>query len=34
MGALIYTEAIKAQLLQIIDNAGWKRELNRALTLP
>jgi lysophospholipase L1-like esterase len=34
MGALIYTEAIKAQLQQIIDNAGWKRDLNRALTLP
>ena len=34
MGALIYTEAIKAQLQQIIDKAGWKQDLNRALTLP
>jgi len=33
MGALIYTEAIKAQLQQIIDKAGWKRDINRALTL-
>lgn len=28
MGALIYTEAIKAQLLQLIDKAGWKRDTN------
>src|SRR6266550_640364 len=27
VGALIYTEAIKAQLQQIIDKAGWKRDL-------
>jgi len=33
MGALIYTEAIKAQLQQIIDKAGWKQDINRALTL-
>jgi len=33
MGALIYTEAIKAQLQQIIEKAGWKQDLNRALTL-
>ncbi len=28
MGALIYTEAIKGQLLQLIDRAGWKRDTN------
>src|SRR5882672_8263009 len=28
MGALIYTEAIKGQLLQLIDKAGWKRDTN------
>jgi lysophospholipase L1-like esterase len=33
MGALIYTEAIKAQLQQIIDKAGWKQDNNRTLTL-
>jgi lysophospholipase L1-like esterase len=33
MGALIYTEAIKAQLQQIIDKAGWKQDINHALTL-
>ena len=33
MGALIYAEAIKAQLQQIIEKAGWKQDLNRALTL-
>ena len=33
MGALIYTEAIKAQLQQIIEKAGWKQDINRALTL-
>jgi len=27
MGALIYTEAIKAQLLQVIDKAGWNQDL-------
>ena len=33
MGALIYTEAIKGQLLNIIDTAGWKRDNNNRLTL-
>ena len=33
MGALIYTEAIKGQLLQLIDKAGWKRDTNSHLTL-
>jgi len=33
MGALIYTEAIKGQLLQLIDKAGWKRDTNSRLTL-
>jgi lysophospholipase L1-like esterase len=33
MGALIYTEAIKAQLQQIIDKAGWKQDSSRATTL-
>jgi lysophospholipase L1-like esterase len=33
MGALIYTEAIKAQLQQIIDKAGWKQDSNRTLSL-
>ncbi len=28
MGALVYTEAIKGQLLQVIDRAGWKRNSN------
>lgn len=28
VGALIYTEAIKGQLLQLIDKAGWKRDTN------
>jgi lysophospholipase L1-like esterase len=28
MGALVYTEAIKGQLLQLIDKAGWKRDTN------
>lgn len=28
MGALVYTEAIKGQLLQLIDRAGWKRDTN------
>ncbi|HEV7472631.1 MAG TPA: SGNH/GDSL hydrolase family protein [Pyrinomonadaceae bacterium] len=34
MGALVYTEAIKGQLLQLIDKAGWKRDTNNAQTLP
>ena len=34
MGALIYTEAIKGQLLRLIDQAGWKRDSDRHLTLP
>jgi hypothetical protein len=33
MGALIYTEAIKGHLLNIIDKAGWKRDNNSHLTL-
>jgi hypothetical protein len=33
VGALIYTEAIKGQLLQLIDKAGWKRDTNSHLTL-
>jgi lysophospholipase L1-like esterase len=33
MGALIYTEAIKGRLLQLIDKAGWKRDSNTHLTL-
>jgi lysophospholipase L1-like esterase len=33
MGALIYTEAIKGQLQQLIDKAGWKRNSNSHLTL-
>ena len=33
MGALIYTEAIKGQLLQVIDRAGWKRVTNSHLGL-
>lgn len=33
MGALIYTEAIKAQLQQIIDKAGWKQDSNRTLSV-
>jgi lysophospholipase L1-like esterase len=34
MGALVYTEAIKGQLLQLIDKAGWKRDTNNPQTLP
>ena len=34
MGALIYTEAIKGQLLHLIDRVGWKRDTNNAQTLP
>jgi len=33
MGALMYTEAIKGQLLQLIDKAGWKRDTNNHLSL-
>ena len=33
MGALVYTEAIKGQLLQVIDKAGWKRDSNSPLSL-
>jgi lysophospholipase L1-like esterase len=33
MGALIYTEAIKGRLLQLIDKAGWKRDNNTHLSL-
>jgi lysophospholipase L1-like esterase len=33
MGALIYTEAIKGRLLQLIDKAGWKRNNDSHLTL-
>jgi lysophospholipase L1-like esterase len=33
MGALIYTEAIKGHLLQLIDKAGWKRDSNSRLGL-
>lgn len=32
MGALIYTEAIKGQLQQLIDKAGWKQDSNRTAT--
>jgi hypothetical protein len=32
MGALIYTEAIKGRLLDLIDKSGWKRDTNH-LTL-
>jgi len=32
VGALIYTEAIKGQLLQLIDKAGWKRDTNSHLS--
>ncbi|MEP6568767.1 MAG: SGNH/GDSL hydrolase family protein [Acidobacteriota bacterium] len=34
MGALVYAEAIKGQLLQFIDKAGWKRDTNSRLSLP
>lgn len=33
MGALIYTEAIKGELRRLIDQAGWKRDSDRHLTL-
>src|SRR5882672_7783318 len=32
MGALIYTEAIKGQLQQLIDKAGWKQDSNHTPT--
>jgi hypothetical protein len=32
-GALIYAEAIKGRLLQIIEQAGWKRATNNPQTL-
>ena len=32
MGALVYTEAIKGQLLQLIDKVGWKRDTNSQLS--
>ena len=31
-GAMVYTEAIKGQLLQLMDKAGWKRGIDRATT--
>ena len=31
-GAMVYTEAIKGQLLQLMDRAGWKRSIDRATT--
>jgi hypothetical protein len=34
MGALIYTEAIKGRLQQLIDKAGWKQDNNHTPTLP
>ena len=33
MGALMYTEAIKGQLLQLIDKRGWKRDTNNHLSV-
>jgi lysophospholipase L1-like esterase len=33
MGALMYAEAIKGQLMQLIDKAGWKRDNNSHLGL-
>ena len=33
MGALIYAEAIKGRLLQLIDKPGWKRDTNSHLSL-
>jgi hypothetical protein len=32
MGALVYTEAIKGRLLELIDKSGWKRD-TKSLTL-
>lgn len=34
MGAMIYAEAIKGQLLQLIDKPGWKRDTNNDQSLP
>lgn len=34
MGSLIYTEAIKGELLQLIDKVGWKRGNSNPQTLP
>lgn len=34
MGALIYAEAIKGQLLQLIDKAGWRQNIERPITQP
>jgi lysophospholipase L1-like esterase len=31
MGALVYTEVIKGHLLQLIDTAGWKRDIDNHL---
>ena len=33
MGAMIYAEAIKGQLLQLIDKAGWKRDTSNHQSL-
>jgi hypothetical protein len=33
MGALIYAEAIKGRLQQLLDQTGWKRATNRTLSL-
>jgi lysophospholipase L1-like esterase len=33
MGALVYAEAIKAQLLQLIDKPGWKRDTSNHQSL-
>jgi hypothetical protein len=33
MGALVYTEAIKGQLLRLIDSGAWKRDTNTQLSL-
>ena len=33
MGALIYAEAIKGKLQWLIDKAGWKRDINRSLSM-
>jgi hypothetical protein len=34
MGAMVYAEAIKGQLLHLIDTAGWKRDTNSRLRHP
>jgi lysophospholipase L1-like esterase len=33
MGAMVYTEAIKGQLLRLIENGAWKRDTNGQLSL-